>query len=265
MAHISPHTPLHIPPDGYYTEPTECNSEVNVDLGYECVRAAIENMDTAIGKLLDVMTDEVRARTTIFFLGDNGSGSSSSDGQPFVGSETKTTIYEGGIRIPFFVSGGVVEAPGTTTDTMISTVDVFQTVIDIMGGTPNLDESDGYIIDSESFVSVLSNPDQSIRNFVFSEVKRPPNVCSAFPEGAPFTGIYGDAYMKRTYKLMTYFEYDDDYNVIDLPSELYDISTDPFEDSNLLNDDGSAPSQRVQFIYDRLRGERDALLATESK
>lgn len=263
---MAPRTPLHVPPHSLiYNVPTQCDETVDVNQGAKCAMAAIEAMDTEIGRMLQALTQENRARTTIIFLGDNGSDLPYSDSKPFNNEETKTTVNEGGIRVPFFISGNNVLAKNKTSESLVSTVDVFQTVIDIMGGnSPNLDETDGYKIDSKSLVPIMLDPNVEIRDFAFSELKRPVGECIPSTDQTPGSSAsYGDAYVTQRYKLLLRVDYDEVENIIELPSLLYDLIEDPFEDNNLLNEDGTAPSHEIQLLLNSLNNARNELLASE--
>lgn len=260
MAHIAPHTPLHTPPSGLTSnQPSPCHIKVDADQGARCAIAAIEAMDTEIGRLLDALRPEVRKRTTVIFLGDNGSDGAYSDGQPFFPSETKSTVFEGGIRIPFIVSGNMVAAKGRTSNSLVSTVDVFSTVLEIMDGSPNINDLK---IDSVSFVPILKNPKAKVRDFIFSELYLREAGCPV-PFNNRFGFDFGDAYVTDRYKLVKRIEYSKDLTeIFDLPLELYDVIDDPFEDNNLLNDDGTAPNDFIQEILDDLLDRRNALITS---
>lgn len=94
LAHIAPHTPLHVPPgDLISSDPGTCRMGVDRDQGARCASAALEALDTEIGRLIDSMDDDVWKRTTIIFLGDNGNAPPYSDGKPFTADKAKSHFF----------------------------------------------------------------------------------------------------------------------------------------------------------------------------
>jgi uncharacterized sulfatase len=74
----------------------------------------------------------------------------------------KWNLYDAGIKVPFLVSWpGHIKA-GTQTDAMISWIDLLPTLIEIAGGDA------GNEIDGRSFAKVLSNPEASHRDRIFT-------------------------------------------------------------------------------------------------
>ena len=68
----------------------------------------------------------------------------------------KHTIWEGGVRVPFVVRWPKKFVAGTTSSSMINLIDVFATVVDILGGEL---PSDGSVApDSISFYQTLLHP-----------------------------------------------------------------------------------------------------------
>lgn len=75
MAHIAPHSPLHVPPAHMYA-----GGQVNNNTGK--YRAMIESMDYEIGRFIDSLTVDQKANTTFIFLGDNGTPANVLQGFP---------------------------------------------------------------------------------------------------------------------------------------------------------------------------------------
>lgn len=96
LAHVSPHTPLHVPPEGTY-------SIKNTDINKRKYKAMIESMDYEIGRLLDSIPSNVLENTVVMFLGDNGTPGNLISGFP--AGKGKSTLYQGGINVPLIVSG----------------------------------------------------------------------------------------------------------------------------------------------------------------
>ena len=73
LAHVAPHLPLHAPPD-------DLTMSVSLDGSRQDMQsqliayyfAALEALDTEIGRLLDSIPPSVRDNTVVIFIGDNG-------------------------------------------------------------------------------------------------------------------------------------------------------------------------------------------------
>lgn len=96
--------------------------------------AQLDLMDRAIGRLLDAVESSGEAENTIvIYLTDNGGSTCNyGDNTPLDG--TKYTLYEGGIRVPFIVRWPGVAAPGSTSDALVSALDLVPTMVAAAGG-----------------------------------------------------------------------------------------------------------------------------------
>lgn len=104
--------------------------------------ASVENMDAAIGKFLQVLSDlELDGNTLILFASDNGSYRNGSNG-PLLGG--KSFVYEGGIRVPGILHWkGQVEA-GQLVQQTAGLIDIMPTICDLTGVRhPNEAQLDG--------------------------------------------------------------------------------------------------------------------------
>ena len=116
--------------------------------------AMIENMDTNIGRVLDVLDDAGLADDTIvLFYSDNG-GLSISEGSPTCNaplSEGKGWMYDGGVREPLLIRWPAVITPGRVTDTPITTPDFYPTLLEAAGIPPMPEQH----VDGISFLPLL--------------------------------------------------------------------------------------------------------------
>jgi len=91
-------------------------------------KANIQALDTEFGRLLKAVDLE---KTVVIFLGDNGTpGPVKDSGSKIRGS--KGSAYEGGVRVPFIVTGAGVTRRGRTDDLVVSS-DVYATVLSLTG------------------------------------------------------------------------------------------------------------------------------------
>jgi arylsulfatase A-like enzyme len=166
------HSPVHIPPAGLFTEPLIEEDEDDVKF-----RGVVEALDTEIGRLMDGIPTDVRARTTVVFMGDNGTPDWAITA-PREAPQHKGSVYEGGTNVPMIVTSPLIPSTGETTDALIHVVDVFATVTalagidahsltrpDLLGGPDQEIVTDGI-----SFLPYLVDPHQpSIRQTVYTE------------------------------------------------------------------------------------------------
>lgn len=131
------------------------------------MNATLEAADHELGRMLDAIPPGVRARTTIFVIGDNGTSDAGTE-PAFEGLGGKGTLHETGIRVPLIVSGPAVSAAarGAVSDALVSVVDVFPTIAELAGAPP---EVDGRAIDGVSLLPLLADPDLPGRPFVYTE------------------------------------------------------------------------------------------------
>jgi arylsulfatase B len=154
----SAHDPLHVPPPALYAGP-----EPQTDL--ELMDAMVMAMDAEIGRLLDGLDPELLARTNVVLLGDNGTPSHGI-ALPLDPARGKSSVYEGGVRVPFVVAGPAVAQPGTVTDALVSVVDLYPTLAELASVDPaQLPAS----LDGQSFLPVLADPSLPGRDTLFAD------------------------------------------------------------------------------------------------
>lgn len=98
--------------------------------------AMVEAMDEAVGKVLRQLDESgVADNTIVLFTSDNG-GLSTSEGLPTSNLPLrggKGWIYEGGIREPWIIRYPGVTKPGTVSDEVICSIDLYPTVASAAG------------------------------------------------------------------------------------------------------------------------------------
>jgi arylsulfatase A-like enzyme len=100
--------------------------------------AKAESMDTAIGTVVQKLSDlSLTNDTLILFISDNGGNSTTSggaDNTPLRGR--KGTVYEGGIRVPGVISWAGVLPAGVKSTQVITVADYFPTLASALGVAP---------------------------------------------------------------------------------------------------------------------------------
>jgi arylsulfatase A-like enzyme len=216
MAYNAPHSPMHVPPSNLLSATTAASLQGaegdgcgrgTPDDTEDCYRAMTEAMDTAIGEMGRRLYQQGLLNDTIvIFIGDNGTpGAAVIEEGPFTADHAKTTVYDGGVRVPLIVWGAQGMLRGAETDDLVQGLDLFDTVLELTGvnGTTGTD--------SQSLVGYLDGTGLIPRSTLYSEL---------------FSAVQGiDEWTVRgsTHK----------YNHINGVEECYAITTDPGETTDL--------------------------------
>jgi arylsulfatase A-like enzyme len=173
------HIPFHAPPAHLHTYNLSGQPEATP---VEHYRAAVQAMDTEIGRLMQSIPPEVRENTMVIFLADNGSVTDAVL-PPGIPNQSKGTLFEGGVRVPFVISGAGVAYPGSRCYALVQAVDVFSTTLDALGIDPFVAASPANTIDGLSLLPYLEQPwAGSEREFIYAqrfEPNGPPPYTSA--------------------------------------------------------------------------------------
>ncbi|WP_218932087.1 sulfatase-like hydrolase/transferase [Adhaeretor mobilis] len=113
--------------------------------------AMTEDLDNALGTVMDKLVElGVEDNTYVIFTSDNGAPTTLSSSTPL--KRGKATLHEGGIRVPFVVSGPGIQQ-NSVSDVPITTTDLFSTIAGLAGNTATLPEN----VEGADFSSVLHN------------------------------------------------------------------------------------------------------------
>jgi arylsulfatase A-like enzyme len=201
-------------------------------------REYIAWMDASIGAIMKKLEDiGMRENTILILASDHGSW-----------RHGKSTLYEGGIRIPFVVSWPAQVRGGARTSALISSVDLVPTLLTLAGAGKEATEG----LDGRSFLNVLKSPTAPHRDNMFSElgwarsvkttkwkyiaIRYPEDVREKIRKGAKFPGGKELGPQKYPFYLANsglgskaaqsnsnYYQ----------PDQLYDLENDPTESRNL--------------------------------
>jgi arylsulfatase A-like enzyme len=121
------------PPDAWGRERER---QVRLVQNHAVYAAMLEQMDTAIGRVLAALDRSgLAGRTIVVFTSDNG-GLSTSEGHPTSNVPLragKGWPYEGGIRTPWIVRAPGVTKPGSVCATPVVTTDLYPTLLELAG------------------------------------------------------------------------------------------------------------------------------------
>jgi len=164
LAYVAPHSPFHLPPSDLHSRDHLSGTESDINSNKrEYYLAAIEAMDSEIGRLLDAMPIDERENTLIIYIGDNGTPSAVIDASVYDRSHSKGSLYEGGIRIPMVVSGKGVTRMNSHETALVNTSDFYATISNFTGSSIT------QLNDSYSFLNLLSEEESGLRQYNYSE------------------------------------------------------------------------------------------------
>jgi len=182
--------------------------------------SVIEDMDTQIGRIIEVLeTTDQRENTIIIFASDHGMACGSH------GLRGKQNMYEHTINVPLIVTGPGIEN-GATTEAQIYLRDLYPTTCELAGiPIPSS-------VTAESFAPVLRGKASSSHEDIF--------------------GYFTDRQrMVRT---------DDGWKLIRYPQidhwQLFDLNSDPFERFNLIDSPVPAHQAKFKLLREKLDGWR---------
>lgn len=143
-----PHRPEDVIVPPYFPD----TPEVRADLAryYD----EIARLDGFVGQVLDELDRQgVAENTVVLFMTDNG--------RPF--PRCKTTVYDSGVKSPLIIRWPAKIKPGTTTESLVSSIDIGVTILDLAG----IEATD--LMQGRSFAKVLEDPTAEVRDYAFSE------------------------------------------------------------------------------------------------
>lgn len=168
--------------------------------------ATISHLDHQVGTMVDQLkTAGLWENTILFFLSDNGYHLGSH------GLGNKITMHEESVRVPMFVVGPGV-APGSRTSALVSSLDLYPTILKIAGAQSLPKHAMGVPLQA-----VFQDPNTEVREVVFSECV---GVGASPGEGHR---------MARTDRYKYVLTGTDE-------AYLFDLKTDPGELTNRIND-----------------------------
>lgn len=134
---------------GFLPDLPEIREEISwyLNSAYRC--------DLFVGKMMQALKDNgLEDNTLVVFLSDNGMHF------PFA----KSNCYLTSVKTPlvFYWKGHI--SAGMRSDSMISSVDLMPTILDLVGC------SAPHAMDGRSFVDLFENPEKEIRDFVFASI-----------------------------------------------------------------------------------------------
>jgi arylsulfatase A-like enzyme len=220
LAFNAPHTPFHAPPDALISGSLSgTKKDIRRNKG-KYYRAALQALDTEMGRVLATIPSSERDNTIVIFIGDNGTPSQVAK-SVWGNNGAKGSIYEGGTHVPLVVSGRGVSKGRTKA--LVSATDLFSTIA-------NLASSPAKAKDSVDFSTVLAGK-AGTREYIYVE-----HDGAGSPKGL---GSYGCAIRDQQFKLV--FEKS-------ASPKLFDLNKDPYEKRDLLVGSSGSFEEVVQRL-----------------
>ena len=185
------------------------HSDNGLDYLYRRYCESLLAVDDSVGRVLDQLKKMgIHDDTLVIYMGDNG----------FMWGEhgliDKRVSYEESIRVPMMMQCPSLLKGGKVLEQVIGNIDVGPTILHAAGlNTPDY-------MDGESFLTLANQPDADWRKYFLYVYYWEKN----FPQSPTQFALRGDRFKYITY-----------YGLWDV-DELYDLTTDPGEKNNLIND-----------------------------
>ena len=182
--------------------------------------AMVEAMDRNVGRVLQSLEAAgVANNTIVIFTSDNGGLSVLTNDRTAPTANRplragKGWLYEGGIRVPLIVRWPGVTEGGRTSETPVSSVDFFPTILEAAG----LEASEGRAVDGASLTPLLRQSGPLEREALYWH----------YPHYHGSGSVPGGAIRQGDYKLVEYFETG--------RVELYDLAEDLTETHDLADE-----------------------------
>ncbi len=206
----------------------ERSNRVRLVQNHAAYAAMVEQMDAAIGRVLDALDRSGLAdKTVVVFTSDNG-GLSTAEGHPTSNLPLragKGWPYEGGIRTPWIVRAPGVTRPGSLSETPVMTLDLYPTFLELA----DLPLDPTQHRDGVSLVPLLKGGTLAPRPLFWH-----------YPHYGNQGGSPCGAVLDGDWKLIEWFE--------DGSLELFNLRDDPGEKHNL----GEQKSTRVEELHGKL-------------
>ncbi len=230
LAYNAPHTPFHLPPENLHTNDSLSGEDSDIRSNPRPYYfAALEALDTEMGRLLDSLDAATRRNTVVMFMGDNGTpGRVASN--IFRQRGAKGSIFNGGSNVPLVVQGPGVMAGRS--EALINTTDLHATIAAIAGITSNAP-------DAFDFSPTFQGAETSRKH--------------AYVEHFSDKPVRGRSPLGWSIR-------DDQYKLVAIDNAelmLFDLAKDPFEKVDLLEEDPTdatkAKVTELSLAYEKLK------------
>jgi arylsulfatase A len=217
LSHYAVHTSLNGKPElvAEFEKKEGAGKGPTSSLNNPHLAAQLKSIDEGVGMIVDKLDElGLSDETVVIFTGDNGGESRVTSNAPLRGG--KSTLYEGGIRIPLIFYYPKIVPAGTACNTPTSNIDFYPSLCEVAGIEPDPKQH----IDGVSILPLLKNPDYQLKRDTFYW---------HYPLNKPhfLGGRSSGAVRKGDWKLIEYFDTGQ--------KELYNLANDISEKNNLVS------------------------------
>lgn len=226
-----PHFPLQVP-----EERAEPYRKKGLHEDNALTYGMIDNIDYNVGRILEKLKElDIEENTLVIFLSDNGPRNRRTKNDVYPGRwvsnlrGTKTSVYECGIRVPFFVRWPRKIKPEQTNKTMGTIIDILPTVLDAC----DIKSPENIKIDGKSLLPLWKGETNTFEDRpFFTQMHYGPT---------PFKYMHFAVRMQQ-YKLVSPHDFphgilyqpkDEELQEVLYNLELYDVESDPSERINI--------------------------------
>jgi len=207
--------------------------------------AFLETLDHHVGRIVKAIEESGAAENSLLvFFSDNGGHPEYTGNAPLRGS--KWNLYEGGIRVPLIMRWPKQIKPNTVTDLPVIGYDLPSTLVKVAGG--KIKDVDGQAISLDGYSPDFDRPRNLIWHFPYYHPER------GYGTARSTIGVNDFAVSKTTpqsairsgnFKLIWFAEDD--------RVELYDLASDPAEQTNLAQSMPGKAAELNQTLHRILR------------
>ena len=211
MSHYAVHTPIQAKADliaKYKDKPTTDGQKSPV------YAAMVDSVDQSVGQIMDTLDRfELTDRTVVFFFSDNGglARPTATNNSPL--RSGKGFPFEGGVRVPLIVHWPGVVSSGSVCREVVTSVDFYRTIADIVGAEGPVSNNAG--MDGVSLMPLLRETGTFDRDAIYWH----------YPHYNPIGGYPYGAIRDGDWKLIEFYE--------DNHVELYNVTDDIGESKDL--------------------------------
>lgn len=239
IAHNTIHRPIMEDPELVYKYVQKKGSDLAIN--NPIMGAMIERLDNEIGRLLKKLDElKISSNTIVVFTSDNGGFHWLQSQEPLRAG--KSTLFEGGIRIPLAVKWPAVIKPGLKSSTPVSLMDFFPTFAEIIG-VKKLPEN----IDGVSLLPILTQSGNIKRSALFWH----------YPHYHRFGYMPAGAIREAKFKLIEWYERSI-FKMKD-PVSLFDLENDISEKHDLAKE----IPDKAKELWEKLKEWRKNVSALE--
>jgi arylsulfatase A len=231
LSHYAVHTRLNGKPDlvAKYEAKPNAGKGAQAPRNNPHLAAQLESIDQGAGMIRDKLRDlGLSDHTIILFTGDNGGEDKVTTNAPLRAG--KSTLYEGGIRVPLVVYWPGVTQPGRVCQTPVCSVDFYPTLAQAAGSP----RTPAHTVDGTSLVPLLKDPETRLDRDTFYW---------HYPLDKPhfLGGRSAGAIRKGNWKLIEFFDTGQ--------TELYDLAKDPSEQRNCVSEQPDKRGDLLEALH----------------